>query len=168
MRMDARFTRGVKNGIRLRQSADVAGVDAQLGCTALRGLDGDLRVEMDVGNNGKGRFRAHLLKGIKAVLTRDGHANVFAAGLGQTLDLREIAVGILGGHVQHRLDDNRRTPANRDVSNHHAMRQFMRQSHGFPLDLDPTYCDATRLDDEARSAARVRGLGNRACAARSF
>ena len=107
------------------QTADVAGIDAQLGRPASRRLNGDAGVEVDVGHHGQRRCGAHGLKRIQTVAPGDGHAHDLAAGLGQRLDLREVGGHIVGGDVQHRLHCHRSAASHGHVSHHDPPRAVM-------------------------------------------
>ena len=63
---NAGLARRLDHGVGGVPSPDVAGVDAQLGGSATRRLDGNLRVEMHVGHHGKRALRAHFRERVQA------------------------------------------------------------------------------------------------------
>ena len=78
-------------------------------------------VEVDVGDDGEGRFRADGCEGRHGLLARQRHADDLAAGLGKARYLGEGApdVGRLGG--AHGLYADRGAPTDGDVANHDPM-----------------------------------------------
>ena len=67
--------------------ADVAGVDADFGGTALRRQDGKLVVKMDVRHQGQGAFPANLREAPGGLPIGHRQTDDLAAGSGQLLDL---------------------------------------------------------------------------------
>ena len=60
------LTRRVQHGIGFGQAPDVAGIDAQLRRAAFGGLDGDVRIEVDVGDHRQRRPLAYSLEHVEA------------------------------------------------------------------------------------------------------
>ena len=116
---NAGFARSVQHSVGLAPSANIAGVDAQLRGAAARSLDGDVRIKVDVGDNGKRRRLTNCLERVQAIAARDGHAHDLAAGVGKRVDLRQVRLDIGGRRVQHRLHDHGSSAAHGHAAHHH-------------------------------------------------
>ena len=123
---DAGRASRIDDGVGLFPRSDVTWIDAQLGRAATGGLDGDPRIEMDVGDDGKRAFAAYLLEGVQTGTPRDRHAHDLAADGLEVGDLTEVGLDVGRRRVEHRLHDARGAAAERHAADGQAPRALVR------------------------------------------
>ena len=96
---------------------DVAGIDADLGRTALSGGNGQLVVKMDIRHQGQGAFLADLPESPGRLHIGHRQPCHLTTGGGQLPDLRKRALHIGGFGIEHGLDHHRRTAAHGNTAN---------------------------------------------------
>ena len=114
---DSRLPCRVDDCVDARHVADVARIDAQLCCTGAGGIDGDGVVEVDVGDDGKGRSGDYLRERFEGVPPRNRNAHDLAPGGVQPCDLGQRRLDIAGVGVRHRLHDDRGAASDRRAAN---------------------------------------------------
>ena len=97
-------------------SADVAGVDADLGGAALRCGDGKAVVKVDIRHQRQRRCRRDLGKALGRVHIRNGQTRDLAACRRQRTELTQRALDVGRPGVQHRLNGNGRAAADGDAA----------------------------------------------------
>src|SRR5690606_19406529 len=98
--------------------ADVAGVDAQAGGARLGRLDASAVMEMDVGHQRHAGLARNGAEGRRRLFVRAGDADDVGPGLFQLADLLQRRRRIGGRRISHRLDADRRAPADGNGADH--------------------------------------------------
>ena len=96
----------VHNGLDPVLAADVAGVDADLGCAALGCCDGQLIVEMDVSHQRQRTFLADFCEAPCALHVGHSETDHLTARSVKLADLLQRACHVGGLGVEHGLDDH--------------------------------------------------------------
>ena len=106
----------VRHGFYLVLPADIARVDADGVDTPLRALQGELVVEVDVGDQGNVDLLLDLVHSLRRRLIGDGHPDDLASGGLQLLDLGHGGSHVIGLCIAHGLDRHRGAAAHGDLA----------------------------------------------------
>ena len=98
-------------------SADITGVDADLGSAAFRSSNGQLIVKVDIRNQRQRTFLADFRKASCALHIRHSQSGDLTAGCSQLTDLGKRTFYIRSFGVEHGLDHHRRTAADENTAN---------------------------------------------------
>ena len=103
---DPRGLRGAHDLRDLVRAADVAGVDPDCRDAGVDRLQGEARVEVDVGDHGDRREADDPAERLGVLVLRDGDADDLAAGGGERGDLGGRGLDVVRLRQRHRLDDD--------------------------------------------------------------
>ncbi len=113
---DPGLLRGVDHELDLVRPTDVAGVDPHGGDTGVDRLQREAGVEVDVRDHGDRAEADDARERVGVLVLRNGTADDLAAGRHERRDLRGGRLDVVRRRQRHRLDDDRRTAADRDVA----------------------------------------------------
>ena len=140
---NAGLPRRLDDRIDLVHGADIARIDAQARCMLMTGSHRNLIIEVHVGNDGQWACLRDLAEARDRGAIGNGNADNLAAGLGQALDLREVALNVKPwpvrtinhGDIGHRLHADRRPSPNGNLADMYATRRITRrfEVHELPL-----------------------------------
>ena len=121
---DAPGPAGVRHGLDLFLSPDVARVDADGVDAPLGALQGEFIVEVNVGHQGDGNPLLNLVHGHRRRLVWDGHPDDLAPGGLQGLNLGHGGLHVVSFRIAHGLDGHGRAAAHRNRPHHQLFRHI--------------------------------------------
>ena len=140
----------VDHGVHAVERADVAGVYAKRSRASARRLYGKPVVEVDVRDHGKRTLSADLAEAVKRRRVGDGDAYDLAAGLCETLYLRERGRGIVRLRGAHGLHRHGRAAADGNAPHVHLVRELASGAHAFLIThTNPLSAPTTSANNEA-------------------